>query len=92
MQTSSPLFPSSSIDVPEIDSDEPVAVIPVASVAPLDGPPGGERINTFALAPAHNDSARADFAVQLRDRVIARPLTHAAGAFLLGFVLARALR
>lgn len=92
MQTTSPLTPATSIEVPAIDSDEPVAVIPVASVAPLDGPPDGERINTFALAPAHHAPAGADFAVHLRDRVIARPLTHAAAAFLLGFVLARALR
>lgn len=92
MHTTSPLTPASPIEVPEIDSDEPVAVIPVASVAPLDGPPDGERINTFALAPTHDGAARADFAVDMRDRVIARPLTHAAAAFLLGFILARVLR
>ena len=49
MQPTTPL--NSPIPVPEIDSDEPVPVIPTASVAPLDGPPDGERINLFTLAP-----------------------------------------
>jgi len=42
---------SASIPVPHVDSDEPVAVVPTASVAPLDGPPDGERINIYTLAP-----------------------------------------
>lgn len=37
-------------------------------------------------------AAGADFAADMRARVIAKPLTHAAAAFLLGFLLARALR
>jgi hypothetical protein len=89
----SPSKPSASpIQVPEIDSDEPVAVIPVASVAPLDGPPDGERINTFAIAPATSNSSLADFASEARKRVLGKPLTYLAAAFSLGFVLARVLR
>ena len=81
---------ASPIQLPEIDSDEPVAVIPVASVAPLDGPPDGERINTFALAPKKSDSPFADFADKARDSVRAKPLTSLVLAFSLGYLLARA--
>jgi len=49
MQPTTPL--NSPIPVPEIDSDEPVPVIPTASVAPLDGPPDGERIKVHPDAP-----------------------------------------
>ena len=86
----------SPIEVPKVDTDEPVAVIPVASVAPLDGQPDGERINTFTLAPMNSDRARAgsvDARIgDLRERVHGKPLTYVAAAFALGFVLARALR
>ena len=88
--------PGSAIAVPAIDSDEPVAVIPTASVAPLDGPPDGERINRFTLAPKNTDWAFEDFAVNafggMRDGVLSRPLTYVAAAFSLGFVLARIMR
>lgn len=83
--------PGSPIQVPEIDSDEPVAVIPVASVAPLDGPPDGERINTFALAPKKIDPPFATFADGARDSVRAKPLSSLVVAFSLGYLLARAL-
>jgi hypothetical protein len=92
MQTNSPTTPASPIELPKIDTDEPVAVIPVASVAPLDGQPDGERINTFALAPKSHDAAPADFRHNVRERVLEKPLTYLAAAFSLGFVLARALR
>ena len=89
MQSTSPTSPASAIPVPRIESDEPVAVIPVASVAPLEGPPDGERITTFALAPL--DSKR-DVREELRDRVLAKPLTYVAAAFSLGYLVARMLR
>jgi hypothetical protein len=92
MQTTSPVTPASPIEVPKIDSDEPVVVIPVASVAPLDGEPDGERINTFALAPKSDDAAPADVGANMRERVLAKPLTYVAAAFSLGYILARALR
>ena len=96
MQTTSRLTPASAIEVPEIDSDEPVVVIPVASVAPLDGRPDGERINTFTLAPKTSDRTRAGLAGdaigELRERVLGKPLTYLAAAFSLGFALARVLR
>lgn len=82
MQSTSP------IPVPAIDSDEPVVVVPAASVAPLDGPPDGERINTFILAPKDNDNVLGD----IRDRVLRRPLACVAAAFSLGFLMARVLR
>ncbi|MDB5911837.1 MAG: hypothetical protein JWP22_512 [Ramlibacter sp.] len=87
---------ASPIPVPDIDSDVPVAIIPAASVAPLDGPPDGQRINTFILAPNEDDRALEDSAVHvfggLRERVRSKPLTYAAAAFSLGFVLSRVLR
>jgi hypothetical protein len=86
------MTPASPIQVPKIDSDEPVAVIPVASVAPLDGQPDGERINTFALAPKTGDSPLARARLEMRDRVLGKPLAYVAAAFSLGFILARALR
>lgn len=93
MPTTSPTTPDSPIQVPEIDIGEPVAVIPVASVAPLDGPPDGERINTFTLAPKNTDEDSSGNALgQLRHRVSGKPLTCLATAFSLGFILARALR
>lgn len=84
--------PASPIPVPEIDTDEPVAVIPLASVAPLDGPPDGERINTFAVAPKQSSSQLAGFAGQARKEVLRKPLTYLAAAFSLGLLLARMLR
>jgi hypothetical protein len=87
------MTPASPIQVPEIDIGEPVAVIPVASVAPLDGPPDGERINTFTLAPKDTgDESGGNALGELRDRVSRKPLTYLATAFSLGFILARALR
>ena len=84
--------PASPIPVPEIDTDEPVAVIPVASVAPLDGPPDGERINTFAIASRMTASPFADLQGEARVRIRANPFTYLIGAFSLGVLLARALR
>jgi hypothetical protein len=96
MQPTAPKTPASAIPVPDVESDEPVAVIPTASVAPLEGPPDGERINTFTLAPKHDDREFEQFAVNafggMRDRVLSKPLTFVAAAFSLGFVLARVLR
>lgn len=81
---------ATSIPVPEIDSAEPVAVIPVASVAPLDGAPDGERINTFALAPKGRSRFETS-GTSLRERVIDKPLTAIGAAFALGVILGRAL-
>lgn len=96
MQPTTPITPASPVPVPDIDSDRPVAVIPTASVAPLDGPPDGERINTFTLAPKHDDWAHEDFTVSpfsdVRDRVLSKPLTYMVAAFSLGLVMGRVLR
>jgi hypothetical protein len=87
---------ASPIPVPDVDSDAPVAVIPTASVAPLDGEPDGERINVFTVAPKSSkrpwQQARADAAGDLRQRVLGKPLTSAAIALSLGFLVARVLR
>lgn len=86
---------TSPIPVPEVDSDEPVAVIPTASVAPLDGPPDGERINTFRIAPAGewaSGSGAGGALGDLRGRVLRKPVTCMAVAFTLGWMLARMLR
>ena len=94
MQPTTPL--NSPIPVPEIDSDEPVAVIPTASVAPLDGPPGGERINLFTLAPREpswaSRAANGDALGAVRERVLEKPLTCLATAFAFGLLMARVLR
>ena len=91
-----PMSPASPFPVPQIESDEPVAVIPTASVAPLDGPPDGERINTFTLAPKNNEPALEDSRVnafgEMRARVLSKPLTYVAAAFSLGFLMARLRR
>ena len=96
MQTTSPKKLESPIPIPAVDSDGPVAVIPTASVAPLEGPPDGERINTFALAAEHSSMARERLAAgalgDLRARVLARPLASLATAFGLGLLMARLLR
>ena len=84
--------PQSPIQIPEIASNEPVAVIPVASVAPLEGDPGGDRINTFALAPRNDDARVREAGPDIRDRVLRNPLASMAAAFAFGFVLARVLR
>ena len=88
-----PATPSATvtpIPVPDIDSETPVVVVPVASVAPLDGPPDGERINIFALAPPQRPVGGG--LDTLRSRVLQKPLTYMAGAFLLGVVFDRRLR
>lgn len=87
-----PKTPASPIQVPEIEADEPVAVIPLASVAPLDGQPDGERINTFALEPVDSGALRTGSVASLRDGVTDKPLTYLVAAFSLGYILARALR
>lgn len=92
MQSTRPTPSASPIPVPHIDSDTPVAVIPTASVAPLDGPPDGERINTFALAPQDGGRGLDDALGEVRERVLGKPLTHVAGAFLLGLLIGRVLR
>ena len=96
MQATASIQAASPIPVPEIDSDEPVAVIPAASVAPLDGPPDGERINTFVLA-AKNDGrvagrSTAEALDDMRDRVRNKPLAYVAAAAAIGYVIARVLR
>lgn len=86
---------ASAIPTPQIDTDEPVAVIPAASVAPLDGDTEGDRINTFILAPKERVGmgAFADKgASELRSRVSARPFTYLAAAFSLGYLIARVTR
>jgi hypothetical protein len=84
--------PASPIPVPEVESDRPVGVIPAASVAPLDGPPDGERINTFTLVPVDQNRALEEILGQSRDRVIRKPLTYLAAAFSLGLLIGRVLR
>ena len=86
MQPSTPLTPATTIPVPEIDSDAPVAVIPMASVAPLEGPPDGDRINTFALVPKNSSGGF------IRDSVLSEPMKCVLAAFALGFLTARVLR
>jgi len=87
---------ASPIPVPHLDTDEPVAVIPTASVAPIDGPPYGDRINIFTVAPKEEAGARGNFAgtsvSDLRKRVLGKPLTSVAVAFAAGFIVARVLR
>ena len=92
MQNTSAASLATPIQVPEIQSDEPLAVIPVASAAPLDGPPDGERINTFALAPKGTRSALANSGNSMRELVASKPLTSVAWAFALGVIVARVLR
>jgi hypothetical protein len=86
---------ASAIPAPQIHSDEPVAVIPAASVAPLDGDIDGERINTFILAPkepAGMASFAGSAAGELRSRVTGKPFTYLAAAFSLGYLIARMTR
>lgn len=94
MQPTAPLSAASPIPLPAIDSDEPVAVIPIASVAPLEGPPDGERINTFAIAP--KSDAFEDFGGNalrdLRASSLRQPLIWMAAAVSLGLLIARARR
>ena len=84
------------LPVPEVSSNEPVAVIPTASVAPLDGPPDGERINSFVLQPQRTQSALEESLVgafaEVREHVLRRPLTAVAAAFACGAVIARLMR
>jgi hypothetical protein len=85
----------SAIPTPVVDSQEPVAVVPAASVAPLDGEPDGERINTFILAPQERGrmgTFAGDAAGELRSRVNAKPFTYLAAAFSLGYLIARMTR
>ena len=86
-----PMSSPSPIALPDVDIDEPVAVIPAASVAPLDGRPDGERINIFTVTPKNKRSSFA-FTGDMHQRVRGKPLTYAAIAFSLGFVIARVLR
>ena len=79
-----------AIPTPTVRTEEPVAVIPAASVAPLDGDPDGERINTFILAP--EKSLGADALGEMRDRVTQKPFTYLVAAFSLGYVMARVMR
>jgi hypothetical protein len=84
---------ASAIPTPRIDTDEPVAVIPAASVAPLEG--DGDRINTFILAPKQSGGMGGfaeKSASELRSRVIGKPFTYMAAAFSLGYVVARMMR
>jgi hypothetical protein len=94
MEPISPISPA--IPLPKVDSEDPVAVIPTASVAPLDGPPDGERINTFTLAARNNDWAVEDATVnalgEMRDHVLSKPLASVGIAFALGWMVARVLR
>ena len=96
MQSTASQSTATAIPVPDIDSDEPVAVIPAASVAPLDGAPDGERINTFIVARKDSGSAMRGSGARaldaLRDRALGKPLTYMAGAFSLGYLIARMLR
>lgn len=85
-----PASAASALPVPKVNIDEPVSVVPVASVAPLDGAPDGERINIFAVKP--KSRASTSIAGGFRERVLDRPLTYAIAAFSLGFVAARLLR
>jgi hypothetical protein len=86
------MTPASPIPLPDVDIDEPVAVIPTASVAPLEGEPDGERINIFTVKPKTDAGGLNAFTGDMRQRVLGKPLTYAAIAFSLGFVLARVLR
>jgi hypothetical protein len=93
--TKSTTTSASAIPAPKVDIDEPVAVIPAASVAPLDGAPDGERINTFLLAPEERKGLGAvagKTASELRRRATARPFTCLAAAFSIGYVIARMTR
>jgi hypothetical protein len=93
--TATPL--ATTLELPQIDSNEPVAVVPLASVAPPDGRPDGERTNLFTIAPATDRAAGEsdrvlDAMVHLRDRVLERPLTTVCAAFTLGLLIGRVLR
>ena len=79
------------IPVPTVESDASVAVIPTASVAPLDGPPDGERINVFTVAPKRVKTPR-DALSDLREAVMEQPLGWTVGALALGYLLGRVLR
>ncbi|MEJ5992124.1 hypothetical protein WG902_19135 [Ramlibacter sp. PS3R-8] len=96
MQPTATHNPSTAIPVPHIDSDEPVAVIPAASVAPLDGAPDGERINTFIVARKNSTSRLGNSGAEalgvLRAGALRKPLTSMAAAFSIGYLIARMLR
>lgn len=86
----------SPIPLPRVDTDEPVAVIPTASVAPIDGPADGERINIYTVAPKRSPRGLDDAATQaldgLRERALRKPLGTVAIAFTLGYFIARVMR
>ena len=84
--------PTSPIPLPDVDIGEPVAVIPTASVAPLEDGPDGERINMFTVVPKNSGGAWDAGTDVVRQRVLTKPLTYAAVAFSLGFVISRLLR
>lgn len=96
MQSTATKIPATVIPVPRIDSDEPVAVIPAASVAPLDDTPDGERINTFIVARKNSAPSLRESGTNalggVRASVLGKPLTYMAGAFSLGYLIARMLR
>jgi hypothetical protein len=86
---------ASAIPTPVIDTDEPVAVIPAASVAPLDGDADGDRINTFIVARKERGGLGAlagNTVAEVRSRVTGKPFTYLAAAFSLGYLIARATR
>lgn len=84
--------PTSPIPVPAVDLDKPVTVIPMASVAASEDRADGERINIFAVVSKNREDALEAFTGDMRQRVLRKPLTYAAIAFSLGFVIARVLR
>jgi hypothetical protein len=95
MEQTARMNTASAIPTPIIDTGEPVAVIPAASVAPLDGDADGDRINTFILAPKERGDLRAfagNTVGEVRSRVIRKPFTWLAAAFSLGYVIARVMR
>ena len=89
-----PISTASPLPEPVIESNEPVAVFPIASVAPLDGPPDGERINTFAIAPKTEDTnpSTARVLEQLRASTLRNPLIWLAAAVTLGLLVWRRRR
>lgn len=87
-----PTTPTSPIPLPDVDIGEPVAVIPTASVAPLEDRPDGERINVFTVVPRNSDGAWNAGTRVVRQRVLTKPLTYSAIAFSLGFLISRVLR
>ncbi|MBG9390631.1 hypothetical protein [Caenimonas aquaedulcis] len=80
---------ASAIPLPDVDLDGPARVIPTASVAPLDGPPDGERINLFVVKPVTADNVLEGLAGDLREGVLRKPLTCVGLAFAIGYLFGR---